>query len=84
MQRRDPPADLTGQPMGAIVSLGGCSASFVSREGLIVTNHHCVTGALQYNATPERNTVKEGFLAATRADEPKCKALELAEQGKAK
>jgi len=62
-------ADLTGMPMGAIVSLGGCSASFVSRDGLIITNHHCVTGALQYNATPERNTVKQGFLAATLADE---------------
>jgi hypothetical protein len=62
-------ADLTGMPMGAIVSLGGCSASFVSPDGLIVTNHHCVTGALQYNATPERNAVKEGFLAATQADE---------------
>ena len=62
-------ADLTGMPMGAIVSLGGCSASFVSADGLVITNHHCVTGALQYNATPERNTVKEGFLAPTRADE---------------
>ncbi len=62
-------ADLTGMPMGAVVSLGGCSASFVSPDGLIITNHHCVTGALQYNATPERNTVKEGFLAATQADE---------------
>jgi hypothetical protein len=62
-------ADLTGMPMGAIVSLGGCSASFVSRDGLIITNHHCVTGALQYNATPERNTVKQGFLAPTLADE---------------
>lgn len=62
-------SDLTGMPMGAIVSLGGCSASFVSKDGLIITNHHCVTGALQYNATPERNTVKEGFLAPTQADE---------------
>ncbi|MEY2668510.1 MAG: hypothetical protein RJA59_1148 [Pseudomonadota bacterium] len=62
-------SDLTGMPMGAIVSLGGCSASFVSKDGLIITNHHCVTGALQYNATPERNTVKEGFLAPTLADE---------------
>jgi hypothetical protein len=62
-------ADLTGMPMGAVVSLGGCTASFVSPEGLIVTNHHCVTGALQYIATPERNAVKQGFLAATREEE---------------
>ena len=48
-------ADLTGQPMGAIVSLGGCTASFVSPEGLIATNHHCVHGPLQYNSTPQRN-----------------------------
>jgi hypothetical protein len=62
-------ADLTGQPMGAIVSLGGCSASFVSAEGLIVTNHHCVQDALQYNSTPERNLLKDGFIARTRGDE---------------
>jgi hypothetical protein len=61
--------DLTGMPMGAVVSLGGCTASFVSPDGLIITNHHCVTGALQYIATPERNAVKEGFLAATREEE---------------
>jgi hypothetical protein len=62
-------ADLTGHPMGAVVSLGGCTASFVSPEGLIVTNHHCVTGSLQFNSTPERNLLKEGFLAKTKADE---------------
>jgi len=62
-------ADLTGQPMGAVVSLGGCSASFVSPEGLIVTNHHCAAGALQFNSTPERNLLKDGFLARTRAEE---------------
>jgi len=62
-------ADLTGQPMGAIVSLGGCSASFVSADGLIVTNHHCVQSALQYNSTPERNLLKDGFVARAREDE---------------
>jgi hypothetical protein len=62
-------ADLTGQPMGAIVSLGGCTASFVSPEGLIATNHHCATSALQYNSTPERNLLVDGFLAKTRDEE---------------
>jgi len=62
-------ADLTGQPMGAVVSLGGCTASFVSPDGLIVTNHHCVSGSLQYNSTPQRNLLRDGFVAKTRADE---------------
>jgi len=62
-------ADLTGQPMGAVVSLGGCTASFVSPDGLIVTNHHCVTGALQFNSTPERDLLANGYLAKTRDDE---------------
>jgi hypothetical protein len=62
-------ADLTGQPMGAIVSLGGCTASFVSPEGLIATNHHCVQRSLQYNSTPERNLLVDGFLAKTREEE---------------
>jgi hypothetical protein len=62
-------ADLTGQPMGAIVSLGGCTASFVSPDGLIVTNHHCAAGALQYNSTPERNLLEDGYLAKTRDEE---------------
>jgi len=62
-------ADLTGSPMGAIVSLGGCSASFVSPEGLIVTNHHCVQGALQFNSKPDRNLMVDGFLAKARSEE---------------
>ena len=61
--------DLTGQPMGAIVWLGGCTASFVSPDGLMATNHHCAAEALQYNSTPESNLLEDGFLAKTRADE---------------
>ena len=62
-------ADLSGEPMGAIVSLGGCTASFVSPDGLIVTNHHCVSGGLQFNSTPKRNLLKDGYLAKTRGEE---------------
>ena len=62
-------ADLTSFPMGAIVSLGGCSASFVSPEGLVATNHHCVYGALQYNSTAQNDLVKNGFLAKDRSEE---------------
>ena len=62
-------ADLTGFPMGAIVSTGGCTASFVSPDGLLATNHHCVYGALAFNATPQNDIVTTGFLARTRAEE---------------
>lgn len=61
--------DLTAYPMGAIVSLGGCTASFVSPDGLVVTNHHCGYGALQYNSTKEKNLIEQGFLAKTFAEE---------------
>jgi hypothetical protein len=53
----------------AIPSLGGCSASFVSAEGLIVTNHHCAFGAIQQNSTPEKDYITKGFLAKTKAEE---------------
>ena len=61
--------DLTGDPMGAVISLGGCSASFVSPDGLVVTNHHCGFGALQFNSTPQRDLITNGFLAKTRDEE---------------
>ncbi|WP_413465168.1 S46 family peptidase [Janthinobacterium rivuli] len=62
-------ADLSKHPMSAIVSLGGCSAAFVSDAGLVVTNHHCAYGAIQRNSTPEHNYITNGFLAKTRASE---------------
>ena len=62
-------ADLTGDPLGAVVSLGGCTASFVSPQGLVVTNHHCAYGAIQLNSTPERNLMRDGFNAATVGEE---------------
>ncbi|SFU86310.1 S46 family peptidase [Pseudoduganella namucuonensis] len=62
-------ADLAKHPMSAIVATPGCSASFVSPHGLVVTNHHCAYGAIQRNATPERNYIADGFLAKTREQE---------------
>ena len=61
--------DLTAFPMGAVVSLGGCTASFVSPEGLVVTNHHCVRGSIQINSTEDNNYLKDGFLAADKSEE---------------
>ena len=62
-------SDLTGDPMGAVVALGGCTASFVSPNGLVVTNHHCAYGAIQLNSTAENNLIKNGFNAPTTGDE---------------
>ena len=48
---------------------GCCTASFVSADGLIVTNHHCAFDVISRNSTPEENLVDDGFVAASRADE---------------
>jgi hypothetical protein len=62
-------SDLTGDPLGAVVSLGGCTASFVSPQGLVATNHHCAYGAIQLNSTAQKNLIKDGFNAATQTEE---------------
>jgi len=56
-------------PLNAIISLGGCSASFISPDGLIITNYHCVRGYLQYNSTRDNNLLHTGFLAKDREGE---------------
>lgn len=62
-------ANLNVAPLNAIVSLGGCSASFVSPQGLVATNHHCVYGSIQYNSKPGQDYLTDGFLAKTNGDE---------------
>lgn len=55
----------------AIVSLGfSCSASVISDQGLVITNHHCAYGDIHALSTPEKNYLEEGFWAF-RADEEK-------------
>src|SRR5690349_24797685 len=51
----------TSPVLGAVVSLGSCSASFVSPDGLVVTNHHCVQGMLAFNSNEKNNLVENGF-----------------------
>jgi hypothetical protein len=53
----------------ALVRLGGCTGSFVSAEGLIITNHHCVFGSVQKVSTVENNYLENGFVAYTHEQE---------------
>ena len=53
----------------ALVKVGGCTGSFVSPDGLILTNHHCAFGAINRASTPEHNYLENGFLADTKLDE---------------
>ncbi len=62
------PKEGTGLLAGA-VWINGCSAGFVSEEGLLVTNHHCLFSLLQEHSTPERDLMATGFLARSRDEE---------------
>lgn len=55
----------------------GCSASFVSPDGLVMTNHHCVHACVEELSTPKKDYVANGFWAKTQADEIACPNLEV-------
>ena len=55
----------------------GGSGSFVSADGLVMTNHHVGSGALEKLSTPDKNLLKIGFYAKTQAEEFKCDDTEL-------
>ncbi len=82
----DFPADLVKQKYGAqitqpwldrvrtaTVRLSNCTASFVSASGLILTNHHCSAACLDENSTQESNLFQNGYLAANREHELRCR-----------
>lgn len=48
---------------------GGCTASVISEEGLILTNHHCGYGQIQSHSSLENDYLKDGFWAMTKNDE---------------
>jgi Peptidase S46 len=51
--------------LSAAVNLNGCSASFVSDQGLVVTNHHCGFSAINRASTVERNYLRDGFVSTS-------------------
>jgi hypothetical protein len=61
----------------ASVHFGGGSGEFVSAEGLVLSNHHVGSRALQRLSTREHNYLRNGFYARTRAEEKPCAGLEL-------
>jgi hypothetical protein len=56
---------------------GGCSGSFVSATGLVLTNHHCVNSCVQQLSTADKDFIKTGFYAKEEKDEIKCPEIEL-------
>jgi len=59
----------------AIVNFGGCTGSFVSDDGLILTNHHCVFSALRPYSNPQKNLMETGFLAGNKQEELPMKGM---------
>ncbi|MBI9070860.1 MAG: S46 family peptidase [Melioribacteraceae bacterium] len=53
----------------ALVNIGGCTGSFVSEDGLVITNHHCAFGAISRASTPETNFLSDGFVAKDKSEE---------------
>jgi hypothetical protein len=54
------------------IRLTNCTASFVSPDGLILTNHHCVESCLAQISSKDMSLLERGFLAAKRTDERRC------------
>jgi hypothetical protein len=54
------------------IRIPGCSASFVSSMGLVMTNHHCGRDCTAGSSPRDSNYIETGFAAATAADEKKC------------
>ena len=56
----------------ATVRLANCTASFVSAEGLLLTNHHCIAPCLAQLSSASEDRLHDGFIAASREDELRC------------
>ncbi len=56
---------------------GGCSASFVSKDGLVMTNHHCASQCVEQLSSAMKDYSKDGFLARRSEHEVRCPEIEL-------
>ncbi len=63
--------------MAGVARLPGCSASNVSGEGLILTNHHCVISCISALSSAEANHIDTGFMARSRNEERRCPNLSV-------
>jgi hypothetical protein len=56
---------------------GGCSGSFISKDGLVMTNHHCAHSCIEQLSNSKKDFVADGFYAKTLSDEVKCPEIEV-------
>jgi len=63
--------------LSAVRLAGGCSGSFVSPNGLVMTNHHCAASCIEQLSTAKRDYVATGFHARSEKDEVKCPEIEI-------
>ena len=61
----------------ALVKVNGCTGSFVSPDGLIITNHHCAFAGVNAASTPDHNYLEEGFIASSRDKEINVKGYKV-------
>lgn len=64
-----------GRVLAGAARIPGCSASNVSAEGLVLTNHHCVISCVAALATARANYVENGFMARQRDEEQRCPGM---------
>jgi hypothetical protein len=62
-------ADIKSGPLGSLLDLSGCSAAFVSPDGLVATAFHCIWPHLQFASRDGENLIEDGFYAATQQEE---------------
>jgi len=71
------PAWLEKARLASARTAGGCSASFVSADGLVMTAHHCAHDCVAGLSSKEHDFVKDGFYAKTLDDEKRCPDMEI-------